>query len=104
MCCNSCIEAKNLSASLNKYVHKQGLQHFYISRNHSLNHNKNQDVFIKNFQYYLEKCIGVVAVMRLAFDPFPILLMDEEILFRCFDSMTDPYSEEFVEKYIGQYL
>lgn len=93
--------AKNLSASLNKYVHKQGLQHFYISRNHSLNQNKNQSVFIKNFQYYLEKCIGVVAVMRLAFDPFPVLLMDEEILYRCFDSMTEPYSAEFVEKYIG---
>lgn len=40
--------------------------------------------------------------MRLAIDPFPILLMDEEILYRCFDSMTEPYSEEFVEKYIGE--
>ncbi len=39
--------------------------------------------------------------MHLAIDPFPILLMDEEILFRCFDSMTDPYSEGFVSKYIG---
>lgn len=39
--------------------------------------------------------------MRLAVDPFPTLLMDEDILYRCFDSMTDPYSEEFVKKYIG---
>ena len=39
--------------------------------------------------------------MRLVVDPFPILLMDEEILYRCFDSLTDPYSEDFVEKYIG---
>lgn len=31
--------AKVLSAELNKYVHKQGLQHFYISRNHPLNKN-----------------------------------------------------------------
>lgn len=29
--------AKALSAELNKYVHKQGLQHFYISRNHPIN-------------------------------------------------------------------
>lgn len=95
-------DAKVLSAELNKYVHKQGLRHFYTSRNHPMNAMKPQDTFIKNFEYYLKRCIGVVAVMRLAIDPFPILLMDEEILYRCFDSMTDPYSEEFVEEYIGQ--
>lgn len=41
-------------------------------------------------------------MMRLAIDPFPILLRDEEILYRCFDSITEPYSDEFVEKYIGE--
>ena len=50
---------------------------------------------------YLRRCIGVVAVMRLAIDPFPILLMDEEILYRCFDTLTEAYSNDFVEKYIG---
>lgn len=95
-------DAKKLNAELNKFVHKQGLQHFYMSRNHPINQHKSQNAFIKTFEDYLKRCIGVVAVMRLAIDPFPILLMDEEILFRCFDSMTDPYSEEFVEKYIGQ--
>lgn len=94
--------AKALSAELNKYVHKQGLQYFYISRNHPINQQKLLDGFIKSFEAYLQRCIGVVAVMRLAIDPFPILLMDEEILYRCFDSMTEPYSEEFVEKYIGE--
>lgn len=95
-------DAKKLNAELNKFVHKQGLQHFYMARNHPFNQNKSQTTFIKTFEDYLSRCIGVVAVMRLAIDPFPILLMDEEILFRCFDSMTDPYSEEFVEKYIGK--
>ena len=94
--------AKALSAELNKYVHKQGLQHFYISRNHPINQQKPIDGFIKTFETYLQRCIGVVAVMRLAIDPFPILLMDKEILYRCFDSMTEPYSEEFVERYIGE--
>lgn len=93
--------AKELSSGLNKYVHKQGLHHFYVSRNHPLSV-KPQDTFIKNFEAHLEKCIGVVAVMRLAIDPFPVLLMDEEILYRCFDSMTDPYSEGFVKKYIDE--
>ena len=95
-------DAKMLSGELNKYVHKQGLQHFYISRNHPLNVNQSQDVFIENFEYYLKKCIGIVAVMRLAGDPFPILLMDEEILYRCFDSMTDAYAQDFVDEYIGK--
>ena len=94
-------DAKKLSAELNKYVHKQGLQFFYISRNHPIHQTDNQESFVNTFERYLCRCIGVVAVMRLVADPFPILLMDEEILYRCFDSMTDPYSEEFVEKYIG---
>lgn len=94
--------AKALSSELNKYVHKQGLQHFYVSRNYPINQQKPIDGFIRTFENYLQRCIGVVAIMRLAIDPFPILLMDEEILYRCFDSMTEPYSEEFVEKYIGE--
>lgn len=95
------LKAKELSAELNKYVHKQGLQHFYISRNHPLNAQKSQETFIRTFEQYLHRCIGVVAVMRLAIDPFPILLMDEEILYRCFDTLTEAYSNDFVEKYIG---
>ena len=94
-------DAKKLSAELNKYVHKQGLRHFYMSRNHPIN-NKPQDSFIKNFEFHLKKCIGVVAVMRLAIDPFPVLLMDEDILYRCFDAMTEPYTDEFVSEYIGE--
>jgi len=34
------LKAKELSSELNKYVHKQGLQHFYISRNHPFNAQK----------------------------------------------------------------
>ena len=40
--------------------------------------------------------------MRLAIDPFPVLLMDEDILYRCFDSMTEPYSSKFANEYIGE--
>ncbi len=96
------LSAKKLSEELNKYVHKQGLQHFYLSRNDPFNESDSQEKFIKEFEMYLQRCIGVVAVMRLAIDPFPVLLMDEEIMYRCFDSLTDPYREEFVKKYIGE--
>ena len=93
-------QIKNISKKINKYVHKQGLQFFYVSRNHPFNGRKDNEVFIKNYCFFLEKTIGIIAVMRLAIDPYPILLMDEEILLRCFDSMTDAYGEEFVKKYI----
>lgn len=95
-------DAKVLSAELNKYVHKQGFQHFYVSRNHPINMHKSLDRFIADFEDYFVKCTGVVAVMRLAIDPFPVLLMDEEILYRCYDSITDPYSTDFVDEYIGE--
>lgn len=95
-------DAKVLSAELNKYVHKQGFQHFYVSRNHPINMNKSPERFIAEFECYFKKCAGVVAVMRLAIDPFPVLLMDEEILYRCYDSVTDPYTVDFVAEYIGQ--
>ncbi len=95
-------DAKELTERLNKYVHKQGFRHFYIARNHPLYGIKSQDTFIQSYVHYLKRCIGVVAVMRLAADPFPVLLMDKDILYRCFDSITDPYSDSFVEEYIGK--
>lgn len=94
-------KAKKLSERLNKYVHKQGIERLYVSRNHPINAKTSQDIFINNFEIHLKECIGVVAVMRLVIDPFPILLMDEEILYRYFDSMTEPYTQEFVNEYIG---
>ena len=93
-------EIKSVSKSINKCIHKQGLRFFYVRRNHPFNGKKDDNLFIKNYDYLLEKTVGIIAVMRLAIDPYPILLMDEEVLLRCFDSMTEPYKNEFVEKYI----
>lgn len=93
-------EIKNVSKKINKCIHKHGLRFFYVSRNHPINIKKDDKVFIENYVDFLEKTIGIIAVMRLAIDPYPVLLMDEEILLRCFDSMTEAYKNEFVEKYI----
>lgn len=93
-------EIKDVSKKLNKCIHKQGVQFFYVSMNYPFYRKKDNNEFIKDFVYLLEKTIGIVAVMRLAIDPYPVLLMDEEILLRCFDSITEAYEIEFVEKYI----
>ena len=94
--------AKELSRKLNKYVHKQGYDNLYVTLNHPINSNRPREELIAQFEDYLRRCIGVVAVMRLAADPFPILLMDDEMLYRCFDSITDAYQEQFVDEYIGE--
>jgi hypothetical protein len=56
---------------------------------------------VEDFEKYLIVCIGAVAVYRLSIDALPVVLMDEELLFRSDDFITTPYSEEFVDKYIG---
>lgn len=94
-------DAQKLSEKLNKYVHKQGFQNYYVVREHYFN-SKPQDRFIQNFENYLKKCIGVIAVMRLAIDPFPVLLLDDEILCRCPGLVEEPYREDFVKEYIGE--
>ena len=45
--------------------------------------------------------MGAVAVFRLAIDPFPLLLADDSIYKRTGQLMTEGYSEDFLEKYIG---
>jgi hypothetical protein len=86
---------------LHKFVHKQGLDKFYVSRNHPLNSSKSRESFIKEFEGYLKTCIGAIAVFRLGIDPLPILLNDEEIYHRTGDLMTCAYTKEFIEMYIG---
>lgn len=93
-------KTRYLPNKLNKYVHKQGFKYFYLTRRF---YDKSaQNISIRNFEYFLRQSIGVVAVMRLAIDPYPLLLNDEEILYRCYDSITEPYSTNFIKKYIDK--
>lgn len=95
-------ETEKVKKRLNKYVHKQGFNKLYASRNHPLVIAKFDDEkFTNNFVGYVRQCIGTVAVMRLAIDPMPVLLNDEEIYARTGDTMTFPYSDEFIKEYIG---
>lgn len=90
---------------LNKYVHKQGLDKFYVHTNNPLNKisiEKRNKKIIEDFTEFLIKSIGVVAIFRLAIDPFPLLLADDDIYKRTGQLMTEGYNDEFIEKYIGQ--
>ena len=91
------------SESANKMIHKQGYGSFYCIRNHPLFEKKYfQAELAKGFTDYLRNALGVVAMMRLAVDPFPVLLTDEECRNRFAGSVTRPYSDEFVSECIGK--
>lgn len=96
-------ELFDISQKLNKKVHKQGLRNLYVSRNYFVNfRDDSSEKYLKEFEYFLKKCIMVVAIMRLSIDPFPILLSDIEIYLRTDDTLTEPYTDDFIEEYIGQ--
>lgn len=86
-------------SGINKYVHKQGADKLYV--NSIILKSKYMEEMKRDFIKYLEFVIGYVAVMRLAIDPFPILLMDEDIYFKTEDIITEAYAEDFILKYIN---
>lgn len=87
---------------LNKYVHKQGYDKFYIYRYNQLRVNVKENKMRLDFENSLIKSIGAIAVFRLAIDPLPILLNDENIYNRIEPLLTEPYNDDFITKYIGQ--
>ena len=100
------MEAELAKQKLNKYVHKQGLDKFYISRNHPLRKKEKDKLdkkLLADYNFFLIKSIGTIAVFRLAIDPFPLLLADDAIYKRTGQLlMTEGYSDAFIDKYIGQ--
>lgn len=87
----------------NKVIHKQGYSSFYCIRNHPLHRLKYPpETLVEGFTNYLRDAIGIVAVMRLAIDPFPVLLTDADCKNRFADSVTRPFSEDMVDECIGK--
>ncbi len=92
----------SVNNQINKFVHKQGQEFLYVSRNHPCTKSYKLEEFIAEFEKYVSQIISIVAIMRLAIDPFPILLTDDEMYHRLFQGMSEGYSEKFINQYIGQ--
>lgn len=95
---------RDTQLKINKYVHKQGFVSFYkVTNNPILSQQKgiSENQIQKDFESFLKVCIGAVAIYRLTIDALPVVLMDEDIRFRIGDLITEPYSQEFVDTYIG---
>ena len=98
-------KVRDIQLKTNKYVHKQGYNSFYSTKRIIISDPKAQEPLKKiqkDFVTTLKTAIGAVGVYRLAIDPLPVLLMDEDVRLRTGDLITEPYSQEFVDNYIGQ--
>ena len=92
-------DLERVNIRINKYIHKQGYDTFYSFRS------KDKLIELKNdFLSFLEMSISAVALHRLVIDPLPILLMDENIYEKSGDMLTEPFSDDFVKKYLGRYI
>ena len=98
-------KVRDIQLKTNKYVHKQGYNSFYSTKRIISSDPKAQEPLKRireDFVTTLKTAIGAVGVYRLAIDPLPVLLMDEDVRLRTGDLITEPYSQEFVDNYIGQ--
>ena len=93
---------RSIMEKMNKYIHKQGFSTMYTMR-YSFEGRKTykEEQLIKFFTYCLKACIGAVAIWRIVIDPMPALLNDETIFRKTREMITEPYSDEFIETYIG---
>lgn len=88
---------------INKYVHKQGVSTFYTYHGQTPNYfQKHKAKLIGDFETFLKDCIGAVAVYRLIVDPLPLLLTDQNIAMRTPDTITAPFGQSFINKYINE--
>lgn len=94
---------ENEKMLINKYVHKQGYKSMYYYYNSFNAHEKPDRIATLTIDYetILHDTITVVALYRLVIDPYPILMLDEDIVSRMPDLMADSFSQSFVEKYIS---
>ena len=89
---------------MNKYVHKQGYQSFYLKLRNETELSEWKNTIQSDFERILCDCIGAVAIYRLSLDAFPIALADEDLVLRAPDLITEAFSQDFISKYIGEEL
>lgn len=87
---------------MNKYVHKQGYKSLYYHYNGINAYGRAERItsLTKDYETILHDSITAVALYRLVIDPYPILMLDEDIIRRMPDLMAESFSSSFVEKYI----
>jgi hypothetical protein len=96
------LQAERLRAA-QKYIHKQGFKAFYARGGTNAEREKlRQDRMNRDFESFVKNSIVEIALLRLCIDPFPLLLNDPDIMYKVhFESMTEPFSDDMIEKILG---
>lgn len=89
---------------MNKYVHKQGYKSLYFHYNSFNAYGKPERItrLTMDFKTILRDTITAVALYRLVIDPYPILMLDEDIVTRMPDLIAESFPRSFVEKYFTE--
>jgi len=97
-------DQKSLLTSIQKYIHKQGYKTFYERGLVVADKEKiRQEIIADNFYQFLKGSLTEIAFLRLCIDPFPIILRDTRVMYKIhFQGMTEPFSDNFVTKIIGE--
>lgn len=92
-------DISNLLREINQIVHINGKENLYCFRkglNDDFHHNQ-----FKLFKNHLLSSIRILTIFRLIIDPFPLLLDEEEIQYRCPEMITPTFSKDLLNL-IGQ--
>jgi len=96
-------QAERLRAS-QKYIHKQGFKTFYDRGfTNDEREKKRIAMMTQDFNAFTKNSLAEIALLRLCVDPFPLLLNDPDVMYKIhFESMTEPFSDDMVDKIIGK--
>lgn len=93
-------DIRDLLKELNNVVHSNGRENFYCFRFHTFDENIHYKK-LEEFKKHFLDSIKILAIMRLIVDPFPLLLTEEELYYRCPPIMVHPFSDKMLSV-IGQ--
>lgn len=82
-----------------KYIHKQSYKTFYSQNPFRPEVVQSRNKMIDElFVDFITNSIAEIAILRLCVDPFPLLLKDDDVMYKIhFQSMTIPFSDEMLE-------
>jgi len=82
-----------------KYIHKQSYKTFYSQNPFRPDVVQSRNKMVDElFVDFITNSIAEIAILRLCVDPFPLLLKDDDVMYKIhFQSMTIPFSDEMLE-------
>ena len=96
-------EYKELLEQANKYIHKQGFDTFYVSRNIETVENRNERTLY--FVRFLKNSIGMILIVNIALDPLSLALSDPDVdEYIPFDPWTEPIPIKLFDQFLSTEL